>query len=119
MILAGDVVVMDIGYGCWSAGVTVFTIWMRTWPIRVIPAEQLGAALGVFSSMILASAPLAGVILATAGGSWDPRTILAVVAVVSPVVAPVSLVVFRRQVRPPVAPPAPRIPSGHGHGFRS
>ena len=122
MILADDVVVMGIGYGCWSAGVTVFTIWMRTWRIRVIPAEQLGAALGVFSSMILASAPLAGVILATAGGSWDPRTILAVVAAVSLVVAPVSLVVFRRQVRSLIAPlnsEEKRIGSGHGYGVRS
>jgi hypothetical protein len=76
----------------------------------------------VFSSVILASAPLAGVILATAGGSWDPRSILAVVAAVSLVVAPVALMVFRRQVRPLIAPlnsEEKRIGSGHGYGVRS
>ncbi len=69
--------------------------------------------------MILAPAPLAGVILATAGGSWDPRTILAVVAGVSLVVASVSLGVFRRQVRSQAAAAAARLTSGHGYGFRS
>lgn len=99
MVLARDVVTMGAGYGLWSAGVTAFAVWMRTWRVRVIPSERLGAALGVFVSMIMVSAPLAGVVLATAGEALGAQTSLGVTSVVSVALVVPAYLLFRARTR--------------------
>lgn len=82
-VLAPDPLVLGVAYGFWSAGVTLFSVWMRTWRVRLLPTEQLGAGLGVFSSLILVTAPIAGAVLATAGGRWEVQTVLACIGAIS------------------------------------
>ncbi|MDQ0424641.1 MFS transporter [Cellulomonas iranensis] len=97
MVVAHHVVVMGIGYGLWSAGVTAFAVWMRTWRVRLIPREHLGAGLGVFVSLIMVTAPLAGLVLATVGERIGPQATLAAAALASALAVVPAYRRFRRE----------------------
>lgn len=76
MALAGNAATFGLGYTLWSGGIVVFTVWMRTRRLQLIDPAIVGSALGFFVAVILASAPLAGVILAVAGPLVDVQALL-------------------------------------------
>lgn len=97
MPFASELALMAVAYAFWSAGVTVFAIWMRTWRVRLIPSERLGAALGVFSSLILVTAPIAGVVLSAAGPAIGPQPSLGLLSIISAVVVVPLFIAFKRR----------------------
>jgi len=86
MVVAPALVAFGIGYGLWSAGITVFMVWMRTRRLELIDPEDVGVTLGLFVAAILAAIPVAGLLLALFGDAVAPQTLILGTAIFSAVV---------------------------------
>lgn len=85
LCLASSIVVFGAAYGLWSAGISVFNVWLRTRRMALIPPEHMGRTLGIFVAAMLAAVPAGGLVLALFGSVASPQTILRVVTLCSAV----------------------------------
>ncbi|MCD4850886.1 MFS transporter [Arthrobacter sp. AK01] len=92
MGLAGNAIIFAAAFGLWSAGLTVFSVWLRTERLKIVPAAEVGSTIGAFVAILLLSVPLSGAVLALLGGLMSPRLIILLsVALVGLVVVLMSI----------------------------
>lgn len=63
-------------FSMWVIGRSLYTLWMRSRRISLIPKANAGRALSVFIAGILAGAPLSGIAVATLSTIFDPMKTL-------------------------------------------
>ena len=97
MGLSPSVVLFGLAYAVWMAGIAVFSIWMRTMRNQLVSQEELGSTLGFFVAAVLASTPIAGVLLSVFGERMQAQALVLVAAAVSAVVLVPLSVAWRRQ----------------------
>ncbi|SDK21177.1 Predicted arabinose efflux permease, MFS family [Actinopolyspora mzabensis] len=101
MAWAPSEISFGIMYGIWSAGITVFTIWMRTRRLQLITDTQVGTTLGFFIAAILVATPISGGVLSAVGDRIDvQRLLLVVTCVVAGLIAPLAWAWWRGVRRP-------------------
>lgn len=99
LVVSTEPLVFGFGFGAWNAGVAVFSIWMRSWRARVLPAQSFGTALGAFMFLILLSVPISGGVLAVSAGFFEAGQVLMATLVVSLLVVAVGTLAFKRALR--------------------
>jgi hypothetical protein len=99
MALAPTLVVFTVAYVLWTAGVTVFTIWLRTRRLDYLPADAVGGALGFFVAAVLAATPVAGVLLSLFGTALGAQHLMLIMCGVSAVLAVPAVFSWIRSAR--------------------
>lgn len=99
MALAPNLAVFTAAYVLWTAGVTVFTIWLRTRRLDHLPPDAVGGALGFFVAAVLAATPIAGVLLAVFGTASGAQHLMLIMCGVSAVLAVPAVLSWIRSTR--------------------
>lgn len=71
-----ELIVFAMAFIGFFIGRTVFTVYMRTERMNIIPIEHLGKTIGVMISLILLPMPVVGVVAGLLGERLDPQAII-------------------------------------------
>jgi MFS family permease len=97
MATADQMPVFAGALACWSAGIAIFSAWMRVRRLQLITTHTR-EQLALFVATIVAGAPVAGVLLYIFGQLLDPQPLLASTAAVAAVLLLRLSYVWRRHL---------------------